>query len=86
MCSTPTSTYKTDYTDAFKMQYTMPVYTTGFLKMNPWVQNMMKTSKKLKIKRLIEKRCILLVYILQLYYNAQCKKHKIVSNIACSNT
>ena len=42
--------------------------------------------KKLKIKILIEKRCIWLVNILQLYYNAWCKKHKIVSNIACSNT
>jgi len=30
-----------------------------------------------KIKTLVKQRCILLVYIIQLYYNATCKKHKI---------
>jgi len=34
------STYKTAYTDACKTHSTIPVYTTVFLKMNPWVRNM----------------------------------------------
>ena len=36
-CRTQSSTYKTAYTDAFKTHYTVPVYTTVFLKMNPRV-------------------------------------------------
>ena len=36
MCS---STYKTAYTDACKTYYTINVYTTEFLKMNPRVRN-----------------------------------------------
>jgi len=34
------STYKTAYTDACKIHCTAPVYTTIFLKMNLWAQNM----------------------------------------------
>jgi hypothetical protein len=35
----PSSTYKTPYTDACKTYYTLPVYTTVFLKMNPRLLN-----------------------------------------------
>jgi hypothetical protein len=39
------SSNKTAYTDARKSHCTIPVYTNVFLKMNPWVQNMYKTSE-----------------------------------------
>ena len=39
------STYKTAYTDACKAYYTVTVYTTVFLEMNPPVRNLQKTSK-----------------------------------------
>ena len=42
--------------------------------MDSWVLNIQKTTK---IKILILKKCILLVNIVQLYYNAQCKQHNI---------
>jgi len=42
---THSSTYNTAYTDACKTHYTVPVNTTVFLKMNPRVRNMYKTSK-----------------------------------------
>ena len=34
------SFYKTTCTDACKTHYTVPEYTTVFLKMNPWFRNM----------------------------------------------
>jgi len=37
---THSSSYQTAYSDARKMYHTMTVYTTIFLKMNPWVWNM----------------------------------------------
>ena len=37
---TNAGTYRTAYTDAHKTNYTIPVYTTVFLKMNPRVRNM----------------------------------------------
>ena len=58
--------YKTVYTDACEI--TKPylyIRTTVCLKMNPWVRNMQKTSKKLKMKTLIQKMCISLVDIVQ---------------------
>jgi hypothetical protein len=39
------STYKTAYTDAYKMYHTITAYTTVFLKMNPRVRNVQKTSE-----------------------------------------
>jgi len=39
---THSCTYKTAYNDTCKTNYTIPVYTTVFLKMNPWVRNMQK--------------------------------------------
>jgi hypothetical protein len=39
--------------------------------------------KKLKIKTLIWEMCMSLVYIVQLYYNARCRKHKI-PRVRCS--
>jgi hypothetical protein len=37
---THSSTYKTTYTDVCKTYYTIPVNTTVFLKMDPWIWNM----------------------------------------------
>jgi len=37
--------YKQSYTDVCKTHYTIRVYTTVFLKMNPRFRNMQKTSK-----------------------------------------
>ena len=55
------STYKAAYTDECKTHSTIPVYTTVILKANPRVRDMQNTSL---IKILIQKICILLVYIL----------------------
>jgi len=52
--------YKTAYTDACKTPYTTLLYKIVFQKTNPLLRNMQKTSQ---IKILIQKKCILLVYI-----------------------
>jgi len=62
------STYKTAYIDACKTHYTIPVYITVFLKMNPSGSKHVEGHQKLKIKTLTYNRCLLLIYIAQLYY------------------
>jgi len=42
---THSSTYKTANADALTTHYTIPIYTTVFLKMNPRVRKMYKTSE-----------------------------------------
>ena len=44
---THSSTYYSAYTDASKTNYTMPVYTTVFLKMNTRLRNKLKTEKSI---------------------------------------
>jgi hypothetical protein len=72
------STYLTAYTDACKMYHIITVYTAVFLKMNPWVRNMQKPSRN-KNSNLWNVHFV--VYVVQLYYNAHCKKHKIKINL-----
>ena len=79
---THSSTYWTAYTDACKTHYTISVYTTVFLKMNPRLRNMQKTPK-LKIEILIQKMCIQLVYVVN--YNAWCQKKRKTNNVVYFN-
>jgi len=75
-----TSTYMTAYTDKCKTHYTIPPswwWTLGF--------ETHRKHQKLKIKILIYGRCVLLVYIIRLYYNARCTKHEITQFVIQAN-